>query len=528
MLMESNFETFKVLVRNRGWNEAYNLLSDLKKTARDGSGKFFVNAWKVCHATHRFEEAELWLDRALVSPKNSANPSLRKVKGDYLCKRLEFDEALLHYRFAVQNRSDTPIFHAALADCLQNLGDLNGSITSYYKALELKIHPSWVLRLADLLIRNGDQDKALSLLGKSESLLSHPVIQRRYEDLRRTLIKSSLMGLDNAPDEPINYSYIRKGLSATRPGVGNETAFEEPVEQAMAYGALAWAAGLSEKQDDLLIATNWLINNCITSSGVGWGLGWSWAAFGKKEKNRADAIYGVTVAICVEGLMSAYRAEPSAEIRDVIIKSLNYYAGCVSQSRDGVFFWYSDDISDAKQVYNVSAMLAGVYAQAYELFGVELYGQLARITASTVVKDIVYRNGHVDWHYMDAPKSRFNDLVHASFIVHGLLQVKQILGLNEIAENELESYLRSFINGSGELLEYSSPDDHWLAPIMPPRSWGIGMAAFVFKELGLENECNRVLQQLPLYEFAPHKFSYQFGDELHVPRSVAFLLLGVV
>ncbi len=390
------------------------------------------------------------------------------------------------------------------------------------------MHPGWVSRLAALLIRNGDEDKALSLLGTSELRISNPVIQRRYEELRRTLVKSSVVRLDNAPDEPINYSYIRKGLSATRPGFGNETALEYPVEQAMAYGALAWAAGLNETQDDLLIATNWLINNCITSSGVGWGLGWSWAAFGKKEKNRADAIYGVTVAICVEGLMSAYRAEPSAEIRDVIIKSLNYYAGCVSQNRDGMFFWYSDDISDAKQVYNVSAMLAGVYAQAYELFDVEVYGQLARIAASTVVKGVVYRGDHVDWHYMEGPNSRFNDLVHASFTVHGLLQVKRILGLNEITESELANYLRSFISGSGELLEYNSSDDHWLAPIMPPRSWGIGMTAFVFKELGLEDECKLALQQLRLYKFAPHKFSYQYGDELHVPRSVAFLLLAVV
>ncbi|MFD2632106.1 hypothetical protein [Idiomarina piscisalsi] len=61
--MQFDFEKFKKLVKNKTWNEAYNALAELKNMAWANSVTFHVNAWKVCHATSRFNEAELWLDK---------------------------------------------------------------------------------------------------------------------------------------------------------------------------------------------------------------------------------------------------------------------------------------------------------------------------------------------------------------------------------------------------------------------------------------------------------------------------------
>lgn len=490
------------------------------------SFEFYSLAWKVCFFQKKFDEAEFWLDKAIASGSTSA--SLLKAKGDFHASRQDWVLAVECFQLAVSAKPDVASFQLALAIGLEQLNCFPAALDCYREALSKLEHPSWVLRYTTCLVKNGEPHEALQVLMDINTRINNEVLARRAAELERiigfvdqhaSIIESSKL---------YNYSYIRKGLHKTKPGFGVESDGSlAKVEQAMAYGVLAWASALQGDLNDSALSVEWLVNSAKTSKGIGWGLGWPWSAFGKAQANPSDTIYGITTAICIEGLLATYRITAKIELKQLICNALDYYAQCVTESSGHTYFWYSDEPSDAKQVYNVSAMLAGVYAQAYETFGISRYAVLAEQAAKAIMADAAYRDSHIDWRYMQGASGRFNDVIHAAFIVHGLYQVKRILDINVIDLTELTGYLKSFIKNSDCLLEYNSITDNWLASILPARSWGLGMTAFVFKELGFSNLSRQLLASLPKYEFEENKFSYQYGDKLHVPRSVAFLLLAV-
>ncbi len=520
-MLDRQVNRLRELVQANDWESAAALIEQNKFWENDVPDWVSEASWLVYLKLNEMAKSEFWLDRALASNPN--RPSLLRGKGNLHRDRGEWSEASENYSRAIKLSPGTAIYYAALAFAQESMRDYSNSISSLRKAIDINPKLNWRLRLATLYLKEGKLEIALMTL---EDCLESNIDSNINEKI--ILLKN----IHSAEKKPTNgtieycYEYVRKGLDKEFPGRGQETSPVGPIDQAMAYGLIAWAASLAGKTDDVENSVNWLIEKSRTRRGTGWGLGFQWSPFSKSFKNDSETIYGITNAICIQGLLESHKISPNPSIYETIIAALDYYSECRSILSDGgSYFWYSDQVTDSKQVYNVSSMLAGTFARASVELEIPGYAKIAHSAAQSIVDDVLFRENHIDWLYEKGGK-RHNDLVHASYIIKGLLDTKKYLNVDYIGEKELEKYLLSFFDKDKIIREHNSIDDYWLAPVLRPRSWGLGMAAFVLGEMGLKENRDNVLDTLGLYEFESHNFSYKFGDQQHIPRSVAHILLA--
>lgn len=100
----------------------------------------------------------LWQDTVSKSPHSArAHTNL----GAALAEKRQFEEALTHYRTAIELRPDTPGVYCNLGNALTNLGRIDEALANYQKAIE--VEPSSAdphNNLANLLARRGQFDQA--------------------------------------------------------------------------------------------------------------------------------------------------------------------------------------------------------------------------------------------------------------------------------------------------------------------------------------------------------------------------------
>jgi len=326
---------------------------------------------------------------------------------------------------------------------------------------------------------------------------------------------------------PVKFSYesIVQSLGEEDLGFGLETDGNGPYHQAMAYGLVASAASLVGDVDRAEAAAWWLVDNAKKSRGVGWGLGWEWDAFGDGSINSADTVYGITTAIAIEGLLSAYETTGIDEFMTVALEAADYYKQFMTETDKGAYFWYSEKLSDAMNVYNVSAMLAGAFARAGKVSNRQDLQEIAQTAAAEVLDHATRQDDFLSWEYREGDK-RPNDILHAAYIVHGLVTVDRSMDERIVDRDALLHYIVGFQPSGGPPKEFRPDEVPDELKEIRARSWGLGMAAFVLQEINAREEALRILSAASDYSLPTGGFAYEFGGEFNVPRSTAHLLLG--
>lgn len=324
------------------------------------------------------------------------------------------------------------------------------------------------------------------------------------------------------------YHRILQGISSL--GYGLETNGESLIHIPMSYGTIAMAAAIHGDVQTARHAADWLCLNSTSSCKMGWGLNWAWDAFSNGVTNPPDSLYGVTVAICVDGLLRTYELTGEKRYLAIGAQALEDYACQHSTQDDGIYFHYSDQSADqGYRVANITAMLMAQYAAVGSAIDSDRFIDFCHRAYRGLMSEAIHVGHSMHWLYSsNSRKPRHNDLIHACFIVYGLHRYFQAIGYNAEDRHILAQaiqYVKSFVK-EGIVCEVHCTEKE-ACETSRARSWAVGMLLFLCKQLGENDLAYQVQTVIGEYEFAPGKFSYRFGNRLHSPRSVAFLLLGV-
>lgn len=331
-----------------------------------------------------------------------------------------------------------------------------------------------------------------------------------------------------ASDDRASYQYLLKAFDPERLGAGEDVNSAGTIDQPMAYGGIAAAASLAGDLENARRAADWLVANSRHSNGTGWGLGWEWDAFGDGSVNPADAIYAITTAIAVEGLLNAYEAAGDQKYLDTAVEALASYMPYTTRTEAGAYFWYSNQPADQKSIFNVSAMLAGMFARAGSMTGRDDFRHVARLVLDDLLWNATDANGHPSWEYGPRTGSspRWNDLVHAGYIAYGVLLADRHLGTNLVDKQRIHAYLNGFFSPDGKPREYRPGEAGRAAAERRARIWGVGMMALTFFELGDRESGLKALRAVADYEFAPYQFAYRFKRKRSLSRATSHVLLA--
>lgn len=302
-------------------------------------------------------------------------------------------------------------------------------------------------------------------------------------------------------------------LNTERPGFGFDVSRAEPQEHAMGYAFHATAAVNLGKIDAARKSAEWLIAN---AGPHGWGLGWSWDAFGDGTPNPADSAYGIETAVGVRALLDVFDATGDRHFSDAALKALDGYSQSFTATKEGGFFWYSDNKNDAVQVTNVSAMLAGQYARSAKLFGREDHRKLAEAALGQLMRERkVSSEGGAWWPY-GSTRPAANDAVHAAHVVIGIADAARYLG-GSIDLSDEASHLLGFVSGDTVLEEHPlvSPE----RPRVSARAGGIAIMAAALAEAGFVKDGLRIAEVLKGYQAETGQFCYRDKVGCGFPRT---------
>ena len=240
--------------------------------------------------------------------------------------------------------------------------------------------------------------------------------------------------------------------------------------------------------------------------------------------NPADTVYGITTAVAVDGLLSIFCVTQDDKYLEVAQAALNYYSQF--QCVDSGHILYSDQPADSSyRVPNITSMLMGQYARLGRILKNKNYQKIAAKAYRAMVRDSIRVGNCLKFKYARGLNTeRENDLVHASYIVYGIYLYEQ----NTEAHNSLTSdsarHLFGFVGD--DVYEFNNEEKSYPRSIKA-RSWGVGMLLYILSILNEKKLFEKVLDYLPLYEYENLRFSYRRGDELHCPRVVSHILLGL-
>lgn len=277
-----------------------------------------------------------------------------------------------------------------------------------------------------------------------------------------------------------------------------------------------------------LSQTIWLVGHTAAPDKSGWGLPVPWGAFGDGSVNPASAVYGITDALAVSALLNVYDATKDARYLNAAHAALSEYAAYFKPTADGGYFWYSDQLSDAIDTANVTAMLAGQYARAAHYFHDSSFAEFARLTHAHVIATHKTIGNASYWFYSPTGKAAYvNDLVHHALIIKGLLDYGQHTG-DQTGIAEALAYLPHFWDAK---TIYQFPRHNGVSstlPVRPAQLWGIGMLAYVSARAGDARTALHAVNALPKYKTDRPGVYGQFpGLSAWLPDQQAYLLYGL-
>lgn len=322
-------------------------------------------------------------------------------------------------------------------------------------------------------------------------------------------------------DETADFSYdkIRLAFDLQRPGTGRERSDLPNHTDDMANAVIAAAAGI-RRDRELAVASS---DELIVATMPGWGLGWEWDAFGDKSINPADTVYGITTGWAVIGLAEAYGLTGDQRYIDTAVSALEAYQTKLTNTQNGLFFWYSDQVPDAQNVHNVNAWLAAAYCIVGKLTN---RNDFINLTRKSISELLTHQQEDGSWQYLDInhsskKRTRLNDAVHAAYIVEALYLVQPCMEGTIDNLPLAAEHLATFVKDG---ILYEMPDGTLRA-----RSWGLGMVIAALKHVGREKLATQLVSTISDYEFEPNKYLYSWkGDEPEQKiRATAHLLYGL-
>ncbi len=319
-----------------------------------------------------------------------------------------------------------------------------------------------------------------------------------------------------------------KHLSPDLAGYGFDPNYQDmPRYYPMAYACYASAqaihakkTGSSASRRNAEIAARWLVKNrdLNEDSIMGWGLPFSWDAFGDGSTNPKHTVYGITTALAIYALLDVYDLTKEKEFLDTALAALGGYWAHFTILSDGTgYFWYSEQVSDAQPVPNVSAMLAGAYAKAGAISGREDFKEIALAAAHYVIKRALEGPHGTFWPYI-VGKTKPNPDCHAPYVVVGLSNVKRFAGL-KYDLSDAYKYLQAFIK-PGMVTAFVETDS-------PARVWGPGYLMYALCANGQRDVAQKILPILKTYEYSPGLYGLYPGDKVMFPRFQTHVLLGL-
>lgn len=316
-----------------------------------------------------------------------------------------------------------------------------------------------------------------------------------------------------------------EALDQRSPGTGIIPGRQEVAGDARAYAMIGSLHVMRSNIKDARIAADWLVMNRIKSPGPGWGLPFSWDAFGDGTLNDINTIYGITVAQAVKALLDVCEITDTPIYCVVAQEKLDYYKKFYTDTNDGGYFWYSDQHHDAKDVHNVNAMLMAQYARAANLFMRKDYGVLADRTFKHIWAKR-HDDGLGTWWFYGSHKSIPNDLVHAAMMVDGISDYKQYTG-TDIDMQGMLTHLRTFIQDN-RIREFPPhPDLSEELNNRPARVWGLGALIGILSKHGYIHESARLIRALDSYAFASGRYGLVPGDRNLSPILQSYVATGL-
>ena len=313
-------------------------------------------------------------------------------------------------------------------------------------------------------------------------------------------------------------------FDASHPGRGPDLGRPEIEDHAMAYALYGSAAAVTDRLAEARVAGDWLAGHAKLGDGTGWGLTYAWDAFADGSTNPVTTIYGITTALAVRSLLDVSEATGEDRYAKVAEAALDTYATRQTATANGLFFWYSDQPADAIEVHNVSSMLMGQYARA----GVRLkrpgFAKLADAAYRELLSARRTSSDEAYWSYSAQPHSRPNDLVHASYIVQGLLDYQRARGQEPRIGPEL-AYLTGF--ATAQCATEFNVALHKGACAKPARLWGVGMAIATLADAGRGGDAARFAQLLAPYRISAGHFGATPNARNFLPRAVSHVLFGL-
>lgn len=312
-----------------------------------------------------------------------------------------------------------------------------------------------------------------------------PLLEKQLKAALAALVAMTTMGTATT-DHLVPEYYAPVDL--TRPGYGRDSsnaAPTTPVHEPMAYGLFASSLTVDGLATPARSAADWLVENQdLDGDGIpGWGLPFPWDAFNDGSINPAHTVYGITTAIAVQGLLDFYEATGETKYLDVAVSALEAYAS--ERTAEGSFH-YSRAKTDRTPVHNVTAMMMGQFARA-----ARLSNKKNLQTVATRSYEYLMALAHDDedgiwWNYVEGHPKK-NDLVHASYMVRGLIDYGASGEIIYKSNLHLSRFVRNNI-----VYDTIDHDTH------KARSWGIGTAlqvACTLKEFSLAQQLKLSLPQ---------------------------------
>lgn len=308
------------------------------------------------------------------------------------------------------------------------------------------------------------------------------------------------------------------------PGYGNDFFnVDQPVVHSMALAYYIIGAALVDNKEAVQIAANQLLAIAYhKNNGIGFGLGFPYRTFKKYRSpsdttiNPATAVYGITDAIVVEALLSAFETTGNILFREAAFSSLNYYTSTsfnnISDSEG--FFWYSDQQNDRDfTVHNVNSMLMGAYAYAYAISGNTNYLEVANKCFNYLSKK---RDQEGQLPYMTNKEGKnfaSNDPVHLALVIQGFLNYKKF-AKPDISVKKIIEDLDQLVN------------EMKINPRLQLRA--VGQVMYTLVEAGKPNVAKLIYKSiLPKFQKNEYFFRWRLGDEESYVRDTAFLLNGI-
>lgn len=312
-----------------------------------------------------------------------------------------------------------------------------------------------------------------------------------------------------------DYEALLALFPANDPGSGRDvfTAGSTEQPETLAYVLKAEAIfGRSSPRSRTCIARLLALADQDGDGIAGWGIDQAWDAFGDGTVNPRSQVYLVSNAIVLDGLLAALQAnivdgDQMSAVQNAITQATVSSMGAFTEEASGGFFWYSTAPSDALNVPNVNAYVAGMAQKAVSLrpawfLSAEremIRNRVNRAVMTLLSKARVAPDGLPYWAYLDENYASPNDLVHHGYTVLGLWGYQTYGGDVPVpySASTLADSLLVFLR-DGQPTEYpqNRPD---LDPVLrdkPVRVWATGFTLDLLTVLGRAQDATPFIESL--------------------------------